>query len=92
MGFRPSETVRQAIETLVKEKKAKNVSDAVNQLLEKTLQLEQKKQLEEEFFQYPPFLYCPETGWLIKETLLDPNTEGNCQKCRAKKSCRAWKG
>lgn len=36
--FRPSEKAEQAIVSLVKEKKAKNKSDAVNQLIQKALE------------------------------------------------------
>jgi len=66
-----------------------NKSLAINQILEahelNKPQLEQKEG--ENFFEYPPFLYCPsDRKWFTKDSMLT----GQCKNCLDKKGCPAW--
>jgi len=77
IGFRPSKKADEAINLLVKSKKAKSKSDAVNQLIEKGLS-SQSEQLEDVTGLIIP---CP-----MREAQVDTSV---CQTCH-KHPCDTW--
>jgi len=93
IAFRPTQKTNELIEKLLKEGKAKNKSDAINQLIgEAQTQPQLEHSEEEDYFTFPPFLYCPQANtWLSKDTLLNPRSESSCQKCKDQKRCSAWR-
>lgn len=88
-GFRLSEIALKNLDAVIQKEKFSSQNQALNFVLE-NLQLEHiKKENNEDFFRFPPYLYCPLTKmWVTKETLF--YGEASCLKCQSKKECPLW--